>query len=97
MKVEVVYATENEQKIVSLELADNVTVHDAVVSSGLQEQHREIEIGTTPVGIYGERVKYETLLHDGDRVEIYRPLLIDPMDARRLRAQSQKKPKKQTG
>lgn len=97
MKVEVVYATEGEQKIISLELLDNFTVRHAVVSSGLSEQYPEIEIGKTPVGIYGERVKYDTVLSDGDRVEIYRPLLIDPMEARRLRAQSQKKPKKKTG
>jgi len=91
VNVEVVYATPEEQKIITLELLENSTVHDAVVKSALQESYPEIQPGKSAVGIYGERVEYETVLKDGDRVEIYRPLMVDPMEARRLRARTQTK------
>ena len=89
MIVEVVFATPESQKIIELTLADNSTVHDAVVQSALVDLYPEIEIGKTPVGIYGEKVSYDTVLRQGDRVEIYRPLQLDPMEARRLRARKQ--------
>lgn len=77
------------QKIVELVLAEDSTVEDAVRLSGLCDIFTGIEVGTTPVGIFGERVQYNTVLRDGDRVEIYRPLEVDPMEARRLRAKAQ--------
>lgn len=89
MKVEVVFAKAVEQKIVELELVENSTVEDAVRASGLCAMYPEIIVGETPVGIYAERVRYETILSEGDRVEIYRPLEVDPMEARRLRARAQ--------
>lgn len=89
INVEVVYALPSEQKVVQLSLAEKSTVSDAITASGLYARYAEIEPGKTPVGIYAERVTYDTLLRDGDRVEIYRPLEVDPMQARRLRAQSQ--------
>jgi len=94
MKVEVVYAMQATQKIVELLLDEEATVHDAITKSGLAEIYTEIEVPVTPVGIYGERVQYDTVLRDGDRVEIYRPLEVDPMEARRLRAKSQQARKK---
>lgn len=93
MKVEVVYATPNVQKVIQLELPDNSTVHDAVLQSTLTDIFPEIEPGKSAVGIYGEKVEYETVLQNGDRVEIYRPLVVDPMQARRLRAEAQARQK----
>ncbi len=89
MRIEVVYATQSAQKIIELSLDQDSTVQDAVRKSGLCEIYADIELGVTPVGIYAERVQYDTVLRDGDRVEIYRPLEVDPMEARRLRAKSQ--------
>ena len=89
MKIEVVYALPATQKIVELSLDEGSTVQEAVEKSGLCEIYATIETGITPVGIYGERAQYNTVLRDGDRVEIYRPLEVDPMQARRLRARSQ--------
>jgi len=86
MKVEVVFAKAVEQKIVELELVENSTVEDAVRASGLCAMYPEIIVGETPVGIYAERVRYETILSEGDRD---RPLEVDPMEARRLRARAQ--------
>jgi len=89
MKIEVVYATASEQAIIDLVLEENATAGDAVNASGLCERYPSIESGVTPLGIYGERVQYNTVLREGDRVEIYRPLQLDPMQARRLRAERQ--------
>ncbi len=96
MKIEVVYATETEQPIVQLELAEGATVQDAVSASGLATTYSDIKVGETPVGIYSERVQYDTQLRDGDRVEIYRSLQLDPMAARRLRAEAQAAQKNET-
>ena len=89
MEIEVVYATAETQKIVQLDLPEGACVRDAVIASELHLTTPAIEVDVTPVGIYAERVQYDTLLRDGDRVEIYRPLLLDPMQARRQRARSQ--------
>ena len=60
MNVEVVYATPDAQTIVEIELAEHATVSDALNASGLYKQYPSIEAGVTPVGIYGERVHYNT-------------------------------------
>jgi len=90
--VEVVYATPDEQPIIELQLKAGATVTEAVEASGFTSQY-DIQTGVTPVGIYAERVEYNTVLRDGDRVEIYRALQLDPMQARRLRAEVQARKK----
>ena len=92
MKVQVVYAKPDQQSIVELDVPDGTTMFEAVVQSGLANQFPEIDLGTTPMGIFGVRVKTATttILHPGDRVELYRSLLVDPKESRRIRAQSQK-------
>lgn len=91
MQIEVVYALANEQEIITLTLPPDTTVRDAVIQSQLLQRYSAIVLDESPVGIYGERVSYDAILRDGDRVEIYRPLIIDPMEARRARARGQKK------
>ncbi len=95
INIEVVYALPSDQTVLSLTLPVGSTVLDAITHSGLLEKDwpdasLRIVPGETPVGIYSERVSYEEPLEDGDRVEIYRPLELDPMEARRARARSQK-------
>jgi putative ubiquitin-RnfH superfamily antitoxin RatB of RatAB toxin-antitoxin module len=81
----VVYAAEHEQIVVKLRLASGATLGDAITLSGLCERYRLGELaGLT--GIHGRLRPQSELLRDGDRVEIYRPLLADPKDARRKRA-----------
>ena len=89
MIVEVIYALADEQFLAQVELAEGATVRDAVLASGVAEKFEQVEVDETAVGIYGVRVSYTDNLQDGDRVELYRPLLIDPMEARRARAKSQ--------
>ena len=93
MKIRVVYATPDQQSIVELDVPDGTTVFEAAVQSGLANQFPDIDLDTIPMGIFGVRVKTATttILHPGDRVELYRSLLVDPKESRRTRAESQKR------
>lgn len=95
MQVEVVYALPDEQQVIELTMKDGATVYDALQTSGLlnkryPDSRLNIIPGQTPVGIFGEQVTYEEPLRDGDRVEVYRALQLDPMQARHARANAQK-------
>lgn len=68
------------------ELPEASTVADALRASGLLERHPEIDLGQHRVGIFGRLESLETALRPGDRVEVYRPLAIDPKLARRRRS-----------
>ena len=72
----------------ALELPAPATALDAIRASGVFERHPELALGEPPIGIWGRACAPETLLADGDRVEIYRPLTMDPNEARRLRAKN---------
>ena len=87
IRVDVVYALAKEVDAVSVRLPAGATVRDAIVASGIAERRR---VDLTAVGVFGRRVTADALLADGDRVEIYRPLLLDPKEQRRQRAR--KKP-----
>ncbi|HKQ27173.1 MAG TPA: RnfH family protein [Burkholderiales bacterium] len=84
LRVEVVYALAREADAVSLRLPSGATAADAVRASGLLEKYSGI--AHAKIGIYGKLVSADTRLVDGDRVEIYRPLRLDPKEARRRRA-----------
>jgi uncharacterized protein len=85
IKVEVVYATREGQDSVLVELESGASALDALRASGLCARHPEIEAGAVRLGVYGTEVAAGFLLPDGARVEIYRPLAIDPKEARRAR------------
>ena len=80
MRVEVVLALPREQRTAGVELAGPATVADAVAASGLPLQ------GIDGYAVYGVRVAADAPLRDGDRVELLRPLQLDPKEARRRRA-----------
>jgi uncharacterized protein len=86
LRVEVVYAAPERQVRYVLRVAEGGTVSDAIRNSGVLEAFPEIDLVHNRVGIYGKLVRPEQTLRDGDRVEIYRPLSIDPKEARRTRA-----------
>jgi putative ubiquitin-RnfH superfamily antitoxin RatB of RatAB toxin-antitoxin module len=91
--VEVVYPLPNEQTVIEVRLPTGATVMDALRDSGLlarrfDDETLQIVPDVTPVGIYGERVPYDVVLEHGERGEGYRPLAIDPKEARRARAQA---------
>jgi len=87
MRVEVVYAASaDEQSVVAVELAAGATVENAIRASGLLLRYPEIDLTQNAVGIFGERVTLDRVVEDSERVEIYRPLVADPKEARRRRA-----------
>jgi len=79
LKVEVVAALPRKESVVAVELPEGATVQDALLKSRVNFDPRFL-------GIFGEPVTPDTRLADGDRVEVYRPLKIDPKEARRRRA-----------
>lgn len=84
LQVEVVYALPERQTVVVLTLPAGSCVADALAASGLIDRYALPD--DCPVGIFATRVDRARPLADGDRVEIYRPLEVDPKQARRLRA-----------
>lgn len=86
VRVEVVYATPTRQSEKRVVLARGGTVEGAIRASGLLEEFPEIDLAVNPVGIFGEVVALDSPLENGARIEIYRPLIADPKEARRLRA-----------
>ncbi|WP_174875304.1 RnfH family protein [Vogesella oryzae] len=94
IQVEVAFALPARQKIVSLQVAPGTTALQAVELSGLAAEFAEIDLGALKLGIFSKAVKPETVLREHDRVEIYRPLLADPKEVRRQRAEAGKVTKK---
>lgn len=89
MTVEVVYALPQEQTILTLNVPENSTVLAAIEQSGILQQYPSIDLTCHAVGIFSQIVPLDTIIHSGDRVEIYRALLVEPMQARRDRAKRQ--------
>ena len=87
VKVFVIYATPERQFIRELEVSSGATLLDAVRSSGVLEGHPELNLAAPgSLGVFGRARSPDTPLREGDQVEIYRPLKLSPMEARRLRA-----------
>ena len=84
--VEVVYALPDTQILKRLEVPEGTTVFQAITLSDITTQFPEIDLTKNKFGIFCKLVKPETILRHQDRVEIYRPLIIDPKEARRKRA-----------
>jgi hypothetical protein len=84
--IEVVYASKTRQFLKSLKVATGTTVIEAILASGVSEEFPELDIASARLGIFSRFVEKDSLLNSNDRVEIYRPLIIDPKEARRQRA-----------
>ncbi len=87
MRIEVAYALPDEQWVLAVTVEAICTVGEAIHSSGILERFPDIDLTHNKVGIFGQQASLDALLREGDRVEVYRPLLIDPKQARRVRAQ----------
>ena len=81
--VEVVYALTQEQWIVDIPYADGMTAIEAAEQSGLMDEHPEIRSRPVVLGLFGNEIEHHHVLRDGDRVEICRPLSVDPREMRR--------------
>lgn len=91
--VEVTYAEPDQQWLWSMNLPLASTVRQAIAASGFSALSSSVAISDDNVGIFSRLVSLDTELEAGDRVEIYRPLVRDPKDTRRLRASHQRKAK----
>lgn len=89
LAVEVAYAKPFEQKIIPLQVSPDTTVYEAVRLSGIVADFPEIDLETVKLGVFGKLVAQprKQLLKAGDRVEVYRPLIADPKEVRRKRAE----------
>lgn len=90
MRVEVAYARPDTQHLVAVEVAEGASVEAAIIASGLLEACPEIDLTRQSVGVFSRIVPLETPLAENDRVEIYRPLQVDPKAQRRARAKAQR-------
>ena len=94
MKIDVVYASETQQRIYHLNLPEGSTVAQAIELSEVLTDFPEIDLAKNTLGIFSKKITLTTTLTKlmpGDRVEIYRPLLVDPMQKRRILAEKQRK------
>ncbi|MEB6380033.1 RnfH family protein [Leclercia adecarboxylata] len=85
--VEVAYALPEKQYLQRVTLQEGATVEEAIRASGLLALRSDIDLAKNKVGIYSRPVKLADTVKDGDRVEIYRPLIADPKELRRQRAE----------
>jgi len=91
IEVEVVYALPLAQHATRFRVPAGTTVAEAIERSGILVRHPEIEVNLRRVAVLGRLTTPDTVLHDHDRVEILRPLAIDPKEARRLRASTRRR------
>lgn len=97
IQVEVAYALPERQVLLPLTIHAGATVEEAIKRSGVLENFPEIDFAQAKVGIFSKLAKPDTVLHDKDRIEIYRPLIADPKEVRRKRAEEGKVMKKGGG
>ncbi|SDX00638.1 RnfH family protein [Nitrosomonas communis] len=85
IEVEVAYALPHRQFLKRFYVPSGTTIEQAITLSGIQDIFTEIDLEKQKIGIFSKLTKRGTILQDGDRVEIYRPLLLDPKENRRKR------------
>lgn len=93
MKIEIAYATPEKQLIVVVDVDEGTTLLDAALSSGIDAEFEGLDIRNSPMGLFGRKIAKPELelVRAGDRIELYRPLTIDPKQARLNRAAKNKK------
>ncbi|MEX6224028.1 RnfH family protein [Providencia hangzhouensis] len=94
LSIEVTYALPEKQFLLSVKVADGTTIEDAIIASGILALRDDIDLKKNKVGIYSRPAKLTDKVQDGDRIEIYRPLIADPKELRhRKRAEKSKETK----
>ncbi|NOX43152.1 MAG: RnfH family protein [Gammaproteobacteria bacterium] len=95
--IEVAYAQTDKQVIVPIKVKVETIVSDAIKQSGILDIFPDINVAINKVGVFGKLTRLDVLLREGDRIEIYRPLIADPKEIRKRRAAEGKKMKKGGG
>ncbi|TDR41963.1 hypothetical protein DFR29_10919 [Tahibacter aquaticus] len=86
LRAEVAYVEPGRQFLQAVELPAGATVADALAACGLAQQFPQLDLASCKLGLFSRPATPATLLHEGDRVEVYRPLIANPKDVRRARA-----------
>lgn len=89
INIAIAYALPQQYYLKSLQVAQGTTIQSAILQSGILQQFKEIDLRENKVGIFSRPAKLTDSLSEGDRIEIYRPLLADPKEIRRRRAEQQ--------
>ncbi len=97
INVELVYALPAEQTLLKFEVPKGTAIAEAIKLSGILEKHPEIDLEKGKFGLFGKLSKTDAVLREMDRIEIYRPLIADPKEVRRKRAEEGKAMKKGGG
>ncbi|MCW8090228.1 RnfH family protein [Alteromonas sp. ASW11-130] len=90
IKVEVAYALPDRQSIVEVSIAKGATVEEVIKLSNIQTLYPEIDLNQQKIGVWSRVAKLQDEVKDGDRIEIYRPLIADPKEVRKRRAEKAK-------
>jgi putative ubiquitin-RnfH superfamily antitoxin RatB of RatAB toxin-antitoxin module len=85
-RVEVCYALPDASFLVQVNVDDGTTIAQAIAASGVFSRFPEIDLARNKLGVFGKLKPADSVVRDGDRIEIYRPLQADPMESRRRRA-----------
>lgn len=91
LSIEVCYALAGSQALIALELPEGATVRLALDASDILERYPQIDLTVQKVGVFGKLKPLDAVLADHDRVEIYRPLMVDPKAARQRRVEKTRK------
>ncbi|MCP2084636.1 UNVERIFIED_ORG: putative ubiquitin-RnfH superfamily antitoxin RatB of RatAB toxin-antitoxin module [Paraburkholderia sediminicola] len=91
LSIEVCYALAGEQALITVDLPEGATLQQAIEASGILQRYPQIDLGMQKVGVFGKLKPLDTVLADHDRVEIYRPLLVDPKLSRQRRVEKTRK------
>lgn len=88
INIEVAYALPDKQKIIALQVEAGASIEDAISASGILNLFPEIDLSRQKVGVFSKPRRLSDLVLAGDRIEIYRPLIIDPKEVRRKRSKN---------
>ncbi len=97
LSVEVGYASPDKQSLIALSVPAGTTALQAAQHSGITQRHPELSLAQATLGIFGKKTDPHTVLKAYDRVEIYRPLVANPKEARRQRVAAKKQKPPQSG
>lgn len=91
IRVEVTHALPEKQALLAVDVPPGTTLMQAIEASGIRDAFPGLEVDPQRLGIFGRKAQPDDVLQEGDRVEIYRPLIADPKEARRQRAAAARK------
>jgi putative ubiquitin-RnfH superfamily antitoxin RatB of RatAB toxin-antitoxin module len=91
LSIEVCYAAADTQTLIPVDLPEGATLRQALEASGILQRYPAIDLNTQKVGVFGKLKPLDAALADHDRVEIYRPLLVDPKLSRQRRVEKTRK------